>query len=97
MPSDVYFSTLSLVHHGRRKAYSARGGNQQAQSAGPGYGCGDQVQDRDEQLQGVDAAERDARWRLYVQLRMCETGEQDFEVEEKRTLEMMREVLARYA
>jgi len=28
---------------------------------------------------------------------MCETGEQDFEVEEKRTLEMMREVLARYA
>lgn len=49
-----------------------------------------------DQAEGVDAAERDARWRLYVQLRMCETGEQDFEVEEKRTLEMMREILARY-
>jgi len=56
--------------------------------------CRTTVQD---QAQGVDVAERDARWRLYVQLRMCETGEQDFEVEEKRTLEMMREVLARYA
>jgi len=50
-----------------------------------------------DQAPGVNAAERDARWRLYVHLRMCETGEQDFEVEEKRTLEMMREVLARYA
>jgi len=50
-----------------------------------------------DQAPGVNVAERDARWRLYVQLRMCETGEQDFEVEEKRTLEMIREVLERYA
>jgi len=90
MPYEVYFSTLSLVHRGRRNAFSGQGTMQQTQSAGQACGGGNQVQ-------GVDVAERDARWRLYVQLRMCETGEQDFEVEEKRTLEMMREVLARYA